>query len=271
MQNERLKKQEQSKNRILQDDALMLTNYNNFVILNKRREHFMPNIPPEGALSSLTIDCTIFGFDEFKLKILLVKRDIEPSKGMWALPGGWIFENENTDEAAKRILFEATGVRDLYMEQAGVFGDVNRYPDYRIITVGYTALINPYQYQLQHGPEVSDVKWFDVRSIPELTFDHNHIVDVSLARLKKRIREEPISFELLPRKFTLPEIQSLYEYILDKEFDRRNFRKKILQLNILEKLNEKQKGGAHRAASLYRFDVKKYRKNGFRFVIRKAR
>ena len=228
----------------------------------------MPSLPPKGALSSITIDCTIFGFDDFKLKILLVKRDIEPSKGNWALPGGWIFENEDTDVAAQRILFEATGVPDLYMEQAGVFGNVDRYPDYRIITIAYTALINPYQYQLQHGPEVSDVKWFDVKNIPQLTFDHNQIVKNSLTRLKKRIREEPISFELLPKKFTLPEIQGLYESILDEEFDRRNFRKKMLKMNILEKLDEKQKGGAHRAAILYRFDEKKYQENGFRFITR---
>ncbi|MDX2248382.1 MAG: NUDIX domain-containing protein [Bacteroidia bacterium] len=228
----------------------------------------MPTKPPPGSLSSITIDCPIFGFDDFMLKILLVKRNIEPSKGMWALPGGWIFRDENTDEAAKRILEEATGVPDIYMEQVGIFGDVNRFPDERIITIGYTALINPQKYKLRHGPDVSEVRWFDTKAIPRLTFDHNEIVQKALEHLNKRFREEPISFELLPRKFTLPQILSLYESVLGVEMDRRNFRKKMLQLDILEKLEEKQKGGAHRAASLYRFDEKKYKENGFRFVLR---
>ena len=148
----------------------------------------MPNRPPPGALSSITIDCPIFGFEDFNLKILLVRRDIKPSKGMWALPGGWVFKHENTDDAAKRILEEATGVPDIYMEQIGAFGDVNRYPDERIITIGYTALINPQAYILRHGPEVSDVQWFDVQEIPQLTFDHNLIVEKALEHLKKTIR-----------------------------------------------------------------------------------
>lgn len=228
----------------------------------------MPNKPPPGALSSITIDCPIFGFEDFNLKILLVRRDIEPSKGMWALPGGWVFKYENTDDAAKRILEEATGVPDIYMEQIGAFGDVDRYPEERIITIGYTALINPQAYILRHGPDVSDVKWFDVQEIPQLTFDHNLIVERALEHLKKRFREEPISFELLPTKFTLPQIFSLYESVLGVKLDRRNFRKKMLQMDILEKLEEKQKDVAHRAASLYRFNEKKYRENGFRFILR---
>lgn len=220
----------------------------------------MPREAPLGSLPSTTIDCTIFGFDDFKLKILLVKRNIEPSRGSWQLPGGWIEAHEALDTAAQRILEEATGVPDIYMDQLGAFGAVNRYPDSRIITIGYTALINPEKYILRHGLETSDVRWFDSKLMPELAFDHAHIASEALESLKKKFRDEPISFELLPSKFTLTEIQKLYESVLGESMDRRNFRKKMLSMEILEKLDETQRGGAHRAPRLYRFDHKRYQK-----------
>ncbi|WNJ21606.1 NrtR DNA-binding winged helix domain-containing protein [Pontibacter sp. G13] len=218
----------------------------------------MPRYSPEGSLPCITIDCTIFGFDNFALKVLLVKRDIEPQKGMWALPGGWVGDREDLDDAARRILEEATNLKDIYMDQVKTFGRVDRFPDNRILTVSYAALINPLSHRLQQGPEVSDVKWMDVKEVPPLTFDHGEILQASLNHLKQQVRMEPISFELLPAKFTIPQILGLYESILDTKLDRRNFRKKLLRMNILEKLEEKQTGGAHRAADLYRFDRANY-------------
>ncbi|GAB4413096.1 MAG: NUDIX domain-containing protein [Bacteroidia bacterium] len=220
----------------------------------------MPALAPPGALPCVTIDCVIFGFQDFRLKILLVRRDIDPQRGQWQIPGGWVGEAESLDEAAQRILEEATGVSKVYMEQLGAFGEVGRFPDKRIITIGYSALINPIIYNLRHGPEVSDVRWFDAKKIPRLTFDHNDIVQAAFDHLKVRVRHEPISFELLPDKFTLPQIQTLYESILGEEMDRRNFRKKLLRMNILEKLDETQQRGPHRAAQLYRFDRENYEK-----------
>lgn len=220
----------------------------------------MPSTPPEGTLPCITIDCAIFGFEDFKLKILLVKRDIEPSRGTWALPGGWVGKNEHMDDAARRILQEASGMSDVYMEQLRAFGEADRFPLYRIITIAYTALITPKDYQLTLGPEVSDIGWFDTENIPPLTFDHNRIADYALLHLRRRIREEPISFELLPEKFTLPQLLSLYESILEMNLDSRNFRKKLLSMNILKKLNETEQGVSHRAAQLYSFDRKAYEK-----------
>ena len=221
----------------------------------------MPFTAPQGALPSLTIDCAIFGFIDFQLKILLVKRDIEPLRGTWSVPGGWIGRKEGLDEAAQRILYEATGLNDIYMDQLRVFGRLDRFPIERLITIGYTALINPDDYpNLQHGAEVSEVRWFDADKVPQLTFDHNEIVEAALENLKNKAKLEPISFELLPHKFTLPQIRSLYESILGEELDRRNFRRKILSMGILEKLPEKQTGGAHRAPQLYQFDKENYRR-----------
>jgi 8-oxo-dGTP diphosphatase len=228
----------------------------------------MPRSAPIGALPCVTIDCSIFGFNDFEVKVLLIRRGIEPQAGMWGLPGGWVFEDEDLDDAALRILEEATGVPDVYMEQTKVFGRTDRFPDGRIVTIGYTALINPKNYVLRHGLETSDVRWFGLDEIPQLTFDHREILNTALEHLKERIRRQPISFELLPSKFTLPQIISLYESVLGMEMDRRNFRRKLLGMNILEVLDEKQTGKAHRAARFYRFDkenYKKLQKEGFVF------
>lgn len=226
----------------------------------------MPTTAPEDHLPCVTIDCNIFGFEDSKLKILLVVRNIEPQKGRWALPGGWIGRGEDMDMAAQRILEEATGLHNIYMEQVCAFGRVNRFPLDRIITVAYTALIRPDKYRLKAGPETSDVRWFDVEEIPDLTFDHNRIFEKALSHLRERIKQVPIGFELLPKKFTIPQITSLYEAILGCDLDRRNFRKKLLSKKVIESLDETQKGGAHRAAKLYRFDRESYermRNQGF--------
>lgn len=221
-------------------------------------------------ITNVSTDCVIFGFNEQQLKILLIKLDVEPGKGMWALPGSNILENENLDDAANRVLKELTGLEKVYMDQVHTFGDTNRFPLFRVITVAYYALIKPEKYKLKAGYKTSDVKWFSVTDHPELAFDHEMIIKYALKQLKTKIRTKPIGFELLPKKFTLTQLQSLYETIYGIEMDKRNFRRKITSMDMLIKLDELQKGVPHRSANLYRFDKKKYNKlkeNGFSFEI----
>jgi 8-oxo-dGTP diphosphatase len=221
-------------------------------------------------IESVSIDCNIFGFEGNELQILLIKRNTEPSKSMWALPGGFIQTKENLKDAAKRILEEMTGAKNIYMEQVYTFGDVNRYPLRRVITITYYALVKPGNYELNPGPDASEAKWFSIKEIPSLPFDHKKIFTYSLEHLQLKVQREPIGFELLPKKFSLTELQMLYEAILDKQLDKRNFRKKFLKMGLLVKLSEKQKGVAHRAATLYKFDPNIYeamKKKGFNFDI----
>ena len=209
-------------------------------------------------LESISIDCVIFGFNGQGLEILLIKRKNKPSEGMWALPGGFINSNENLDDAAHRTLTELTGAKDIYMEQVHTFGAVNRYPLRRVITITYYALVKPGQYTLKAGSNASKVEWFSIKEMPELPFDHQNIFDHALKKLRILVRSKPIGFELLPKKFSLTDLQSLYEVVLGEGLDKRNFRKKILKMNILVDLQEKQKDVAHRAAFLYEFDQKNY-------------
>lgn len=186
-------------------------------------------------------DCVIFGFNEQQLKILLIKLNVEPGKGEWALPGSNILENENLDEAANRVLKELTGLEKVYLEQVHTFSAVDRFPLFRVITTAYYALIKPEKYTLKPGIKTSDVKWFSVNEIEDLPFDHTKIMSYALAQLKRKIRTKPIGFELLPKKFTLTQLQTLYEVIFGVNFDKRNFRRKILSMNMLIKLDELQK------------------------------
>lgn len=221
-------------------------------------------------LKNLSVDCVIFGFKKQQLNVMLIKLNVEPGKGEWALPGGNIRLDEDLDEAAQRVLFELTSVENLYMEQLYSFGDVNRFPLFRVITIAYYALVKPERYKLFPGPKASEVKWFNLDEIPPLPFDHDNILKEALKQLRKNIRYNPIGFELLPKKFTLTELQSLYECILNRELDKRNFRKKILSMNLLEKLDEKQMDVAHRRPHLYRFEKKNYQKlkqSGFNFEL----
>jgi 8-oxo-dGTP diphosphatase len=211
-----------------------------------------------GILESISIDCVIFGFNGQGLKILLIKRKYQPSKAMWALPGGFIKINENLDDAAHRILTELTGAKNIYMEQVHTFGNVKRYPLRRVITITYYALVKPGQYDLKAGSEADKVDWFPIDDMPKLPFDHRSIFDYSLKKLRSKVRSKPIGFELLPKKFTLTDLQSLYEVVLGENLDKRNFRKKILKMKILVALKEKQKDVAHRAAFFYEFDQKNY-------------
>ncbi|MBT1696846.1 NUDIX domain-containing protein [Fulvivirgaceae bacterium PWU4] len=210
------------------------------------------------VIDAVSIDCLIFGFRGSGLDILLIKHGEGISKGKWALPGGWIQYNEDVDEAAGRLLKSLTGVSNIYLEQLRAFGDVSRYPEKRVITIAYYALVNTDHYALSAGFTASDVQWFNVHEVPKLPYDHNRILDFGLRQLKHKVRHEPIGFNLLPKKFTLHQIQQLYEAILEMQLDKPNFRRKLLNMNLLVPCHEKQKDVSHRAASLYRFDKKIY-------------
>lgn len=220
------------------------------------------------VIDNLSIDCVIFGFENRGLEVLLIKRAIAPSKGEWALPGGFILKNEDIDNAAERILTETSGITDIFMEQFYVFGEIDRYPERRVITIGYYALVSPDKYTLYPGIETSEVKWFPYSEIKKLPFDHIKIINAALNKLRNKVKHQPIGFELLPKKFTIPKLQLLYESILDTKLDKRNFRKKLAKMNLLIKLSEKEKDNVRRAAYLYKFDGKNYKKlvdKGFNF------
>jgi len=221
-------------------------------------------------IEALSIDCVIFGFRNGELDILLIKHAEGISKGRWALPGGWIQYNESVDEAASRLLKSLTGVSNIYLEQLRCFGDIQRYPTKRVITISYYALVNADNYNLHPGFTASDAKWFNLHQVPSLPYDHNEILDYSFKHLKHKVRHEPIGFNLLPRKFTLHQIQELYEAVLETELDKPNFRRKLLNMNLLVPCEEKQKDVSHRAANLYRFDKKIYHQlteRGFAFEL----
>ncbi|BFM10875.1 NUDIX domain-containing protein [Simiduia litorea] len=221
------------------------------------------------VLKEVTIDNVIFGLDGNKLQILLVKHAIGESKGSWGLPGGRIGMNQDIDAAAAAALYDLTGARDLYLEQFRAFGRVDRARE-RVLTIAYYALVRPESCAIAPGESAEAVAWFDIKDVPPLIFDHREILDFGLAFLRHKIRHEPIGFNLLPDKFTLLQLQELYEGILDVSLDKPNFRRKMTKMNLLVSCNEKQQGVAHRAATLYRFDPAVYEslmEQGFVFVV----
>ncbi len=218
----------------------------------------------------LTVDCVIFGLDESSLlKVLLIQRGHDPYKGNWALPGGFVDMNEPLVEAALRELKEETGVSDVFIEQLYTIGTPNRDPRGRVVTVVYFALINLAQHKIGADSDAQDVRWFPIDALPSLAFDHADIMDMAIQRLRGKVRYQPIGFELLPQYFTLTQLQKLYERILGKELNKRNFRTKILKMNILKE-GSILRGVAHRPAQLYSFDESKYQdylKLGFNFEL----
>ncbi len=202
----------------------------------------------------VTTDVVIFTIQQNKLSVLLVKRANEPFKDRWAIPGGFIRLSENLDEAALRILKEKTNVENIYLEQLYTFGDPLRYPNARVITVAYFALIRSDDIELSFDRTSTEVKWHEVYNLPKLAFDHKEIIEYSLKRMRERLEFCPIAFQLLPEKFTLTELQKSYELILGKKLDKRNFRKKALTGLILKELPEMTKSGSKRPARLYSFD-----------------
>ena len=222
------------------------------------------------ARPALTVDLVVFALDEDDLKVMLIERDLEPFAGRWALPGGFVRVDETLDEAARRELEEETGLTDIYLEQLYTFGEVERDPRERVVTVAYYALVNLEGHAVQASTDARNAAWFAVGDTPDLAFDHPQILAAGLERLRGKVRYQPVGFELLPAKFPLRQLQHLYEVVLDRELDKRNFRKKILSMDVLVELNEIEKDVAHRAAKLYRFDKKKYdrlTRKGFNFEI----
>lgn len=216
----------------------------------------------------VAVDCIILGFDGQQLKALLIKRGFEPEKGKWSLMGGFINRNESTDDAAARVLYQLTGINDIYMEQLYCFSEASRDTAGCVISIAYFALINIADYSDQLLSE-HEAHWFPLDEIPPLIFDHGEMVSRARQRLQEKVANHPIGFELLPGKFTLPTLQSLYEAIYENPLDRRNFTKKILSLGILNKLNEKEKESSRKGAFYYVFDKSKYEKlhaEGVKFI-----
>ncbi|MBL8204651.1 MAG: NUDIX hydrolase [Blastocatellia bacterium] len=209
----------------------------------------------------LTVDGVIFGLDldEENLQVVLVERDVEPFEGMWALPGGFVRNGESLEDAAMRELREETGIKDVFLEQLYTFGKPNRDPRGWVVSVAYYALVAPDQHHLLATTDARRAEWFPVNKLPKLAFDHAEILQVALQRLRGKLTYAPIGFELLPDKFSIRQLQTLYEIVLGQKLDNRNFRKKIFSLDVLKELNEIQTGVAHRAARLYKFDERKYK------------
>lgn len=222
---------------------------------------------PRGAL---TVDCVVFGIDDENLKIMLIQRGLPPFEGKWALPGGFVHVDESLDEAARRELQEETGLKNVFLEQLYTFGAVDRDPRERVVSVAYYALVKLSDHQVKAATDARDAAWFDVHDIPTLAFDHEGILQAAIERLRGKVRYQPVGFELLPKKFTLSQLQHLYEVVLERELDKRNFRKKVLAMDLLIETDEVEQDVAHRAARLYRFDERKYKrlvKAGFNFEL----
>lgn len=205
----------------------------------------------------VAVDCIIFGFDSKKLKLLLFKRKVAPSKGLWSLIGAFIKDDQSVDEGAKQILFETTGLKDIYLEQLKTYGNVYRDIAGRVISIAYYSLISVREFELE-SVEKYDAHWFDLDELPNLIFDHGEMVADAIEQLKTKAKHQPIGFNLLPKYFTIPELQILYESIYQRELDARNFRKKILSLDILTKTNKKDKSGSKKGAFLYTFNKEKF-------------
>jgi ADP-ribose pyrophosphatase YjhB (NUDIX family) len=205
----------------------------------------------------VSVDCIIFGFDEGQLRVLIGKRQLDPGRGEWSLYGGFVGANESIDDAASRTLFELTGLRNLYMRQVGAFGNIDRDPGERVISVAYYALINVKDYddnlRREHG-----VEWVNIKQLPPMYSDHRDMIRKARRMMREKIKSEPISFRLLPSLFTLTQLQRLYEAVNGEEVDKRNFRKRVKEMEFIEKTELIDKTGSKRGAYLYRFNSNTY-------------
>ena len=220
----------------------------------------------------VAVDAVVFGYNSRDgLSILLIKRDIGPFKNSWALPGGLVLDNESLEDAAKRELKEETGITLKFLEQLYSFGDPGRDPRNRVVSITYYGLVRPETFELKASTDANDAKWFNIKSLPTLAFDHDKIIDVAIQRLKGKIIYEPIGFELLDERFPFSDLEKLYTTVLDRDIDRRNFKKKIMKFGFLEETNEKQKlDGAGRPGNLFRFNEQRYfllKKEGINFEV----
>ncbi len=226
------------------------------------RETKMPNINTglekldDDVRIGISVDCVIFGFDENELKVLLIKSDLMQYKGRWSLLGDLVNSREDIKQAGYRVLKERTGLDDVYLEQVKAFGEVKRHPSGRVVTIAYCSLINVQHYELSILD--NELQWHNLASLQEMAFDHRKILDVCYAWLQKRIQEHPLGFSLLPKKFSLRELQNLYEAITDVKLDRRNFRKKFFSMDLLIDTGEYETDVSHRPGKLYRFNYEKY-------------
>ncbi len=201
---------------------------------------------------AVTTDIVIFTIRRDELKLLLIKRGLPPYEGMWALPGGFINLDESLDEGARRELEEETGVSDVYLEQLYTFGEPDRDPRERVVTVAYYALVPTDEIDIKAGSDAEGVSWIGMQELPELAFDHSAIIDMAYERLSAKLDYSTIAFQFMPREFTLSELQHVYEVILREPVDKRNFRKRILSLGLIEETGKDKRDGAHRPAKLYR-------------------
>ena len=218
----------------------------------------------------LSVDCVVFGYNQGKIQVLLIELNAEPFKGSWALPGDLVSLDLDLKEAANSVLYSLTGLKSVFLEQFHTFGKVNRHPAGRVATVGYYALINGDKYHPIASSWAKSTSWFDINNLPELAFDHEQILEYGIKTIKRRVRYKPVGFELLPKKFTLRELQDLYEAFLGYKLDKPNFRKKILSMDLLVQLDELQENVAHRPAKLFKFDENRYvelKKRGFNFEL----
>lgn len=219
----------------------------------------------------VAIDCIVFGYDilEKGIKLLLIKRSFEPAMGKWSLAGGFVREEESLDEAASRILYQLTGLRDVYMEQSFTYGEIQRDPGARVISASYSALIKIQDID-RKLKELNGAQWQSMARLPHLIFDHRNMVNRALNVLQMQVKVKPVGFALLPEKFTLVQLQNLYEAIYQREIDKRNFRKKILSMNLLEKLDEKERETSKKGAFYYKFNEERYelhKRQGFDFSL----
>ena len=214
---------------------------------------------------AVTTDCVIFGYDGKELKVLLIERGIEPFKGCWAFPGGFLNMDEDALAGARRELKEETGLENAFIEQFHTFSEPGRDPRGRVITIAHYALVKIQE--VEGGDDAAQARWFPIGEVPPLAFDHDRILRMAMSRLKERIHFEPVGFELLPDVFTMPQLQNLYEAILEVNFDRRNFASKMLKLGILEDTGDRPAGASSRIPVSYRFNKEKYNElkaKGFR-------
>lgn len=205
----------------------------------------------------VSVDCIIFGFDEGKLKLLIGKRQMNPGFGEWSLYGGFVGRTESIDSAANRVLYELTGLKNAFMKQVGAFGDIDRDPGERVVSIAYYSLINVKDYDDKLREE-HNLEWVSIDKMPPLYSDHSQMVNKALNILHRNINTEPLGFKLLPDLFTLTQLQHVYEAVLNREIDKRNFRKRIKQIDFIEKTELVDKKSSKRGAALYRFNKKSY-------------
>jgi len=218
----------------------------------------------------LSVDAVVFGYEEGNISVLLIKRKYDPFKGKWAIPGGFVENSESLEDAVERELFEETGIKINYLEQLYTFGKPNRDPRGRVVTIAFFGLVRPNTFKIFASTDAEQVQWFNISELPKLSFDHKEILKTAIERLQGKITYEPIGFELLDKKFPFSDLEKLYTTLLGRAIDRRNFRKKIIGLNVLDELDEKVSKGSGRPANLFQFNQKRYfqlKKEGIIFEI----